>query len=182
VSVAAVRLLVAARPATLAMCELCMVGPERLADAVLIEHAEGGAVALAACERCARAARRIAAAIGPGASTIGGEVAAAIPRTPAAPRRARAIRAVPELIRERADPFVDAEGRRFLVRVYGQQRRDGTWVGWLAFVAEDGSVTLPTDVETSQPERGAVVYWADGLQPIYIEGAFARARRRSQTD
>ena len=77
---AAVRLVVAARPATLAACELCAIGPERLADAVLIEHVDGAAVALAACDRCARAARRIAAAIGPGASTIVGEVATVAPR------------------------------------------------------------------------------------------------------
>jgi hypothetical protein len=178
VRVAAVRLVVAARPATLAACELCAVGPERLADAVLIEHTEGAAVALAACARCARAARRIAAAIGPGASVIGGEIATAPRRAPGLPRRPRPTRAAPELIRERIDPFVEPPGSRYLVRVYGQPRRDGTWVGWLAFVAEDGSVALQTDAETSQPERGALAYWADGLQPIYLEGAFARAQRR----
>jgi len=29
-----------------------------------------------------------------------------------------------------------------------------------------------------QPNRTAVEYWADGLEPIYFEGAFARAQGR----
>jgi hypothetical protein len=173
----AVRLVVAARPAALGACELCAVGEQRLTEAVLIEHAEGGAVALAACERCARAARRIAAAIGPDAGPVVAEVVAVAPRA-AAPGRTRAVRARPVLIREWADPFVDASGERYVVRAYGDRRSDGTWVGWLAFVTEDESEALQTEAETSQPDRAALTYWADGLEPIYFEGAFSRARRR----
>ena len=35
---------------------------------------------------------------------------------------------------------------------------------------------LRTERETTQPNRGAVAYWADGLEPIYLEGAFNRAQ------
>ena len=35
---------------------------------------------------------------------------------------------------------------------------------------------LTTDQETSQPNREALAYWAAGLEPIYFEGAFARAK------
>jgi len=35
--------------------------------------------------------------------------------------------------------------------------------------------TLRTDQETSQPNRGALEYWADGLEPVYLQGALARA-------
>jgi len=35
---------------------------------------------------------------------------------------------------------------------------------------------LTTDRETSQPNRKALEYWADGLEPIYLEGALARAQ------
>jgi hypothetical protein len=38
--------------------------------------------------------------------------------------------------------------------------------------------TLRTEQETSQPNRVAVEYWASGLEPIYLEGAFARAQVR----
>jgi hypothetical protein len=191
--VVAVRLVVAARPATLGACELCAVGPARLTEAVLIEHADGAVVALSACDRCGRAARRIAAAVGPGASTIGGETVGRARRAAPGPRRTRPVRALrapgprrprvirsaPELIRERGDQVVDADGTQYAVRVYGRPRRDGTWVGWIAFAATAPQFSLETDAETSQPDRAALAYWADGLQPTYLEGAFARAHRRA---
>jgi len=174
----AARLLVAARPAILGVCQLCMVGPQRLAEAVLIEHTEGAAVALAACERCARAARRIAAAIGPRDVTLVAGAAPGARRRTATPRGRRPVRAEPELIREFADRIADGDGSRYVVQVYGQAGRDGMWVGWIAFVTPDAATALRTEAETSQPDRAALAYWADGLEPIYLEGAFARARRR----
>ena len=35
---------------------------------------------------------------------------------------------------------------------------------------------LQTEQETSQPNEMSVEYWATGLEPIYFEGAFERAR------
>jgi len=72
-------------------------------------------------------------------------------------------------------------GKRYRARVYGEERRDGTWSGWLEFVPADGSTNtgaLRTDQETSQPDRSAVDYWAGGLEPVYLEGALERAQRR----
>src|SRR5205814_6429032 len=47
------------------------------------------------------------------------------------------------------------------------------------FVAADGrGPVLRTDRETTQPNRAAIAYWASGLEPVYLEGAFDRARRR----
>jgi hypothetical protein len=37
---------------------------------------------------------------------------------------------------------------------------------------------LITEQETSQPNRTALEYWADGLEPVYLDGAFARAHAR----
>jgi hypothetical protein len=49
-------------------------------------------------------------------------------------------------------------------------------VGWIEFHPLDGEgVFLRTSQETSQPNRAALAYWASGLEPIYFEGAFARA-------
>ena len=66
----------------------------------------------------------------------------------------------------------------YLVHVCGQERVDGTWEGWLEFHPTGGSSVFRTDQETSQPNRTALEYWADGLEPVYLEGALARAQGR----
>lgn len=55
-------------------------------------------------------------------------------------------------------------------------RRDGhLWEGWIEFAAADGSDVRRTRRETTQPDRGALVYWAHGLSGTYLEGALQRA-------
>jgi hypothetical protein len=52
-------------------------------------------------------------------------------------------------------------------------------VGWLEFHSADAKQpAMLTEQETSQPNRTALEYWADGLEPVYLEGAFARAKGR----
>jgi hypothetical protein len=61
-------------------------------------------------------------------------------------------------------------------RVYGAEREDGTWEGWIEFHPVDGSPNvLRTGQETSQPNRKTLEYWAGGLEPIYLDGALSRA-------
>ncbi len=79
-----------------------------------------------------------------------------------------------ELIHGIAVPYVGADGMRYAVRVCGAERHDGTWMAWLEFRPEIGPIRR-TDRETSQPSRDAALYWATGLEPIYLEGAFARS-------
>ncbi len=67
-----------------------------------------------------------------------------------------------------------SDGRDFRVSVEGVERPDGTWAGRVAF--RGGAVVKFTDQETSQPNREALAYWATGLEPVYLEGAFARAK------
>jgi hypothetical protein len=75
-----------------------------------------------------------------------------------------------------------ADGTEYEARVYGSARTDGTWAGWLEFHAIRGSESvLRTGQETSQPSRRALDYWAGGLEPIYIDGAFARASRNPRS-
>lgn len=51
------------------------------------------------------------------------------------------------------------------------------WEGWIEFIPADGSSdVLVTAVETHQPERQHLVYWATGLSQVYMEGALTRAR------
>ena len=81
-----------------------------------------------------------------------------------------------ELLREYATTVIGPDETTYIVRSYGEERLDGTWIGWLEFHPTDLSkLTLRTDQETSQPNRTAVEYWATGLEPVYFEGAFERA-------
>jgi hypothetical protein len=83
---------------------------------------------------------------------------------------------MPELLQEYATAVVGPDDTTYIVRSYGEERLDGTWIGWLEFHPTDLSkLTLRTEQETSQPNRTAVEYWATGLEPVYFEGAFERA-------
>jgi hypothetical protein len=82
-----------------------------------------------------------------------------------------------ELIQQFTAEIVAADGRLYKARVYGGERPDGTWEGWLEFVPAAGhGQILRTDRETTQPDRDALAYWASGLEPLYFDGALARAR------
>ena len=72
---------------------------------------------------------------------------------------------------------VRSRGGDYSVQIHGEERKDGTWAGWLEFHPRDGkSPALRTGQETSQPDYAALDYWAGGLEPIYLDGALARAR------
>ena len=91
---------------------------------------------------------------------------------------------MPEFIHEHSATVTADDGARYRARVYGEQRREGTWSGWIEFVPADGeraAATLRTGQETSQPDRKAVEYWAGGLEPVYLEGALTRARGSAGT-
>jgi hypothetical protein len=75
------------------------------------------------------------------------------------------------------DPLRDDEGRGYRVEAHGHLAETGLWEGWLEFVGIGRRVTLTTAVETRQPDENALRYWALGLEPTYLEGAFARAIR-----
>lgn len=81
-----------------------------------------------------------------------------------------------ELLQEYLTGVVGPDHTIYIVRSYGEERADGTWIGWLEFDPENtNKSSLRTEQETSQPNRTAVEYWATGLEPIYFEGAFERA-------
>ena len=78
-------------------------------------------------------------------------------------------------ITELDTPFAK-NGRKYRVVIEGEAREDGTWGGRVVFV--DGGESRATGQETSQPSRETVEYWGTGLEIIYLEGAFARAKER----
>jgi hypothetical protein len=87
-----------------------------------------------------------------------------------------------ELVHERAVTLVGPDGTAYeTVRVYAEPNGRTTWAGWLEFLPADGGPSLATDVETTQSNVEAVAYWATGLEPIFFEGALARARSRPAT-
>jgi hypothetical protein len=86
--------------------------------------------------------------------------------------------AVAEFIHEHPAK-ITSDGSVYTARVYGEPRADGTWEAWLEFYpADKRKPILRTEQETSQPNRTTLEYWALGLEPIYLEGALARAQRR----
>jgi len=82
-----------------------------------------------------------------------------------------------EVLRSFDDPISDDLGT-YHVRVVGRCCDDGgMWEGWLEFESLDGTgETLVGGVESTQPGREHLVYWAGGLTPVFLEGALHRAR------
>jgi hypothetical protein len=65
----------------------------------------------------------------------------------------------------------------YRARAVGRLGR-GMWEGWLEFIPIDGSSEVVVGgVETTQPEREHLEYWATGLTHVFLEGALHRARR-----
>jgi len=85
-----------------------------------------------------------------------------------------------EFVQEFSTHIAGDDGIRYAARAYAEERADGTWTGWIEFhPADGGGEALKTGQETSQPNRMTIEYWASGLEPIYLEGAFVRAQRHS---
>lgn len=82
-----------------------------------------------------------------------------------------------ELLQEYLTTVTGPDDTTYVVRSYGEERSDGTWMGWIEFHPMDADKpALRTGQETSQPNRPSVEYWATGLEPVYFEGAFERAQ------
>lgn len=160
-------------------CDLCATSARSLVSTVWVEHARGGSVRFEACERCTAAIRRLAAATGgPARLVVAPEAGSAHAPAAAGGRETRATPGVAagELIQERAERIEDGAGSSYVVRVFGRPRADGTWIGWVEFAPLAGGSILRTGAETTQSSRDQVTYWASGLEPLYFEGAFRRAR------
>ena len=157
-------------------CDLCARPSSELTAMVSVGHTNGASVNFEACAYCERAVRRLAAAAGdvvrfvtPAASSM-----VAVPEAASADVVAERSGAQ---VYEYVEPLQGPDGTLYIPRVYGAQRSDGTWVGWIEFGELGGAGVLRTNRETSQPNRAALVYWASRLQPSYLEGAFRRAMR-----
>ncbi|MFP5245903.1 MAG: hypothetical protein ACLGH0_04340, partial [Thermoanaerobaculia bacterium] len=81
-----------------------------------------------------------------------------------------------ELLQQFDAPVRDRDGELYTVFLYGRSRPGDTWEGWLVFERGRDRQRFTTPVETTQPNRNAVVYWATGLTSAYFEGALDRAK------
>jgi hypothetical protein len=69
---------------------------------------------------------------------------------------------------------VGEDGTSYLPQACGGVADDGLWEGWIEFISDSGAV-LRSPRETEQPNRDALMYWAQGLTGAYLEGALTRA-------
>jgi hypothetical protein len=82
-----------------------------------------------------------------------------------------------EMIQEFSSEVIAEDGRRFVCRVYGAPQPQGPlWEAWLVFFPEDGGPPLVGDRETAQ-HRSDLLFWAGGLEAVYLEGALDRVAR-----
>jgi hypothetical protein len=167
-------------PLGIGECDLCSHDHRPRPGTVVVRLSTGAAVEFATCAPCLTALQEVERA-------SGGLVRFAVGEAPSAPVRTVVTQSIPidraevdstaaAFRREYPEMVQTTEGRRYRVHACGHARGDGTWAGWLEFHPEDPrSVTLRTGQETSQPSLEALAYWADGLEPVYFQGAFTRA-------
>ncbi|HEU4787929.1 MAG TPA: hypothetical protein VFS57_10980 [Gemmatimonadaceae bacterium] len=67
-----------------------------------------------------------------------------------------------------------SDGRRFIPRACGRPAGN-VWDGWIEFVPIDVGPPVRTPRETEQPNRADLLYWAQGLTQVYLDGALTRA-------
>ncbi len=79
-----------------------------------------------------------------------------------------------EFIHQFTEPYVDedAGGEAYAIRVYGRAAGD-RWEGWIEFHGTRD--VRRTDVEASHESRRDLSFWATGLSPSYLEGAWERS-------
>lgn len=81
------------------------------------------------------------------------------------------------VIHDFAYEVTDADGHVYSARAMGRPRKGRTvWEGWLEFTPLGGrGIVRRSPIETTQPNREALEYWASGVEPVYLEGALERA-------
>jgi len=113
-----------------------------------------------------------AAGVGSESSTVAAEIASVSVELPE--EEQPTVEGEPRLVHQFAEEVL-AEGHEYVVRAYASERTNGMWGAWLVFTDPLTSEMRSTGVETMQSKLADVVYWATGLEPTYLEGAFARA-------
>ena len=81
-----------------------------------------------------------------------------------------------DVLRSFDEPIRHSSGS-YAARVVGRLAADGMWEGWMEFIPiEPGSgEVVVSSVESRQPAREHLEYWAQGLSVVYAEGSLDRA-------
>ena len=91
---------------------------------------------------------------------------------------------IAEVLVEFDAPITAEDGGAWRGRVMGTPNALGHWEGWIEFAnaasAAKDLTWLPTERETTQPNRADLSYWATGLTVVYLQGALSRARSRGR--
>jgi hypothetical protein len=66
------------------------------------------------------------------------------------------------------------DGRQFTPQACGRPAGN-VWEGWIEFAPVAGGPPVRTPRETEQPNRNDLLYWAQGLTRVYLDGALSRA-------
>ena len=83
---------------------------------------------------------------------------------------------MPEILVKFDQPIPRSDGELYFAQVVTRKRPDGLWEGCVEFVPVDRpSEPVRCGRETTQPNRDAVMYWAQGLTRVYLMGALQRA-------
>lgn len=79
------------------------------------------------------------------------------------------------LLQQFESPIV-RDAQTYTAWLYGRQRADEMWEGWIVFERASDRARFSTPVETTQSNAQAIVYWATGLGDAYFDGALHRAQ------
>jgi hypothetical protein len=89
----------------------------------------------------------------------------------------------PDLVHEPALRLTGSNGISYRVRICGCRETEGVWVAWIEFLPLSADLPeLRTGIETVQPNRAALAYWAARLSHVYVDSAFALAGGRSGSE
>jgi hypothetical protein len=82
----------------------------------------------------------------------------------------------PEVLVAFDTAVVARDGSRWMPSACGRCCDDGLWEGWIEFIPVNTAVEpVRSGRETVQPNRADLLYWAQGLTRVYLEGALHRA-------
>ena len=84
--------------------------------------------------------------------------------------------AMSEILVRFDQPIPRVDGTLYVAQAMTRRRDDNLWEGWVVFTpATDGGEPVSSGRETTQPNRDAVMYWAQGLTRVYLMGALERS-------
>lgn len=84
-----------------------------------------------------------------------------------------------EVLVQFTTPVKSDDGELYVAKACGGIADDGLWNGWIEFTSERTGQAVRSARETTQPNRSDLLYWAEGLTEVFLEGALERALRDS---